>query len=123
MRLSFFFASCLLGPVCANAQGNRPIETGFEIMTNKQTGNCMACHDLPGVSGVASNFGPSLQGIGTRRTQEELTQWVVDARKINPETLMPPFGSTEGLTKVTLPRNILSAEQIERVVSTLKSWR
>jgi len=38
-------------PVLSLAQNMSPKSVGFEIMTNRQTGNCMACHDLPGVSG------------------------------------------------------------------------
>lgn len=115
--------NCLLVPFCAIAQVNASSETGFDIMTNKLTGNCLACHDLPGVSGVPSNFGPSLRGVGSRRTQEELLQWVLDARKIKPDTLMPPFGSAEGLSKVTQARHLLSATQIEKVVNTMQTWR
>jgi hypothetical protein len=28
--------------------------------------------------------------VGQRLSAQELTQWVVDARRINPDTLMPP---------------------------------
>ena len=123
MQVKLFLMFILMVPVFASAQANSNNETGFDIMTNKLSGNCLACHDLPGVSGVPSNFGPSLRGVGARRTQDELLQWVVDARKINPETLMPPFGSSEGLSKVIQKRNLLSSTQIEKVVSTLQSWR
>lgn len=123
MQVKLYLMSILMVPVYASAQANSNNETGFDIMTNKLSGNCLACHDLPGVSGVPSNFGPSLRGVGGRRTQDELLQWVVDARKINPETLMPPFGSSEGLSKVIQKRNLLSSTQIEKVVSTLQSWR
>jgi sulfur-oxidizing protein SoxX len=123
MQVKLFLMFILMVPVFASAQANSNNETGFDIMTNKLSGNCLACHDLPGVSGVPSNFGPSLHGVGARRTQDELLQWVVDARKINPETLMPPFGSSEGLSKVIQKRNLLSSTQIEKVVSTLQSWR
>ena len=123
MQVKLFLMFILMVPVFASAQANSNNETGFDIMTNKLSGNCLACHDLPGVSGMPSNFGPSLRGVGARRTQDELLQWVVDARKINPETLMPPFGSSEGLSKVIQKRNLLSSTQIEKVVSTLQSWR
>ena len=123
MQVKLLSMFILMVPVFASAQANSNNETGFDIMTNKLSGNCLACHDLPGVSGVPSNFGLSLHGVGARRTQDELLQWVVDARKINPETLMPPFGSSEGLSKVIQKRNLLSSTQIEKVVSTLQSWR
>jgi hypothetical protein len=48
---------------------------------------------------------------------------VTDARKINPNTLMPPFGTTQGLTKVISDRAVLSPDEILQVVETLISWR
>jgi sulfur-oxidizing protein SoxX len=92
-------------------------------MTNKQYGNCIACHDMPGVQGMVSNFAPSLKGVGQKFSAPELTQWVVDARRFNPDTLMPPFGSTHELKLVRPARVILTNEQIAQVVSTMQSWR
>lgn len=123
MKLFFLSVISLCMPVLALAQNAAPKSAGFEIMTNRQLGNCMACHDLPGVSGFTSNFAPPLQGVGAKWTAAELTQWVSDARKINPNTLMPPFGTTHGLTKVISDRVVLSQEQIFQVVETLISWR
>ena len=96
---------------------------GFSIMTSQQMGNCLACHELPGVAGLVSSFGPSLKGVARKWTRAELTQWVKDARHIQPQTLMPPFGTSEGLTKANPPRAILSDAQISQVVDTLQSWQ
>jgi len=97
--------------------------SGYELMTSKQYGNCIACHDMPGVQGLVSNFAPSLKGAGQKFSAEELTQWVVDARRFNPDTLMPPFGSTHGLNLVRPNRVLLTNEQIALVVSSLQSFR
>jgi len=97
--------------------------SGYELMTSKQYGNCIACHDMPGVQGLVSNFAPSLKGVGQKFSAEELTQWVVDARRFNPDTLMPPFGSTHGLNLVRPNRVLLTNEQIALVVSNLQSFR
>ena len=97
--------------------------SGYELMTNKQYGNCIACHDMPGVQGMVSNFAPSLKGVGQKFSVPELTQWVVDARRFNADTLMPPFGSTHELKLVRPARVILTNEQIAQVVSTMQSWR
>lgn len=96
---------------------------GFSIMASQQMGNCLACHELPGVAGLVSSFGPSLKGVARKWTRAELTQWVKDARHIQPQTLMPPFGTSEGLTKANPPRAILSDAQISQVVDTLQSWQ
>jgi sulfur-oxidizing protein SoxX len=97
--------------------------SGYELMTSKQYGNCIACHDMPGVQGLVSNFAPSLKGVGQKFSAEELKQWVVDARRFNPDTLMPPFGSTHGLNLVRPNRVLLTNEQIALVVSSLQSFR
>jgi sulfur-oxidizing protein SoxX len=97
--------------------------SGFELMTNKQYGNCIACHDMPGIQGMVSNFAPSLKGVGQKLSAQELTQWVVDARRLNPDTLMPPFGSTHELKLAYPARVILTNEQIALIVSSLQSWR
>jgi len=126
MKLQIFTLSMLIGLVVlspAAAQTAEVKTSGYELMTNKQYGNCIACHDMPGVQGLTSNFAPSLQGVGRKYSEKELMQWVVDARKFNADTLMPPFGSTHDL-KLTRPaRVILSNEQIAQVVFTLQSWR
>jgi sulfur-oxidizing protein SoxX len=105
------------------ADENPKTSAGFEIMTSRQLGNCMACHEMPGVDGLVSTLGPSLKGIARKWTRAELMQWVKDARKLNSQTLMPPFGTSEGLTKATPPRAILSDAQISQVVDTLQSWQ
>ena len=113
----------LMCPMLVFAQTSESIKSGFEIMTNKQTGNCIACHAVPGVSGLPSDFGPSLNGVGSRWRRSELLQWVVDARKIKSDTLMPPFGNSDGLHKVRQAQALLSNAQINDVVDTLASWR
>jgi sulfur-oxidizing protein SoxX len=100
-----------------------PYEEGWRIMTDKTLGNCWACHALPGQQGWISNFGPSLTGAGARWSAQQLTQWVVDARQMNPQTLMPPFGVSSGLQRVSTSGPLLTPEQIQQVVNTLASWR
>ena len=92
-------------------------------MTERSLGNCIACHALPGQTGVLSSFAPSLQGVGTRYTATQLQQWVVDARQIRAQTLMPPFGTTQGLNLVSSPQALLTPAQITQVVATLAQWR
>ena len=95
----------------------------WRIMTERSLGNCIACHALPGQTGVLSTMGPSLQGVGARYSEGQLLQWVVDARQIHPNTLMPPFGSASGLNRVASAEPLLNPEQIRLVVATLAQWR
>lgn len=96
---------------------------GFRLMTERTSGNCVACHALPGQTGGQSSFGPALSGAGQRYTADELRQWVTDARRIKPNTLMPPFGSMEGLNRPNPPQPVLTAAQISDVVAALQSLR
>lgn len=126
MKLQIFFLNILMtlvGVSSALAQTSDVKISGYELMTNKQFGNCIACHDMPGVQGLVSNFAPTLKGVGLKYSEKELTQWVVDARKFKSDTLMPPFGSTQDLKMARPARVILSNEQIAAVVATMQSWQ
>jgi len=51
---------------------------------------------------------------------------IVDASRLNPNTIMPPYYRTEGLTRVAPTyqgKPVLSAEQIEDVVAYLATLR
>lgn len=96
-------------------------EQGFRIMTDGSLGNCLACHALPRQTGVRSTFGPPLDTVGARYSAELLRQWVSDARRLKPDTLMPPFGTTEGTQSPNRPRPMLSDEEISHVVAALQT--
>jgi sulfur-oxidizing protein SoxX len=96
---------------------------GLRLMTERTGGNCIACHALPGQAGVQSSFGPALNQVGARYSAAELRQWVSDARLIKPDTLMPPFGSTQGLNQPNPAQAILTPEQITQVVAALQTLR
>jgi len=123
MKSWFYILSISFSLSNALAQTAESPPSGYELMTNKQYGNCIACHDMPGVQGLVSNFASSLKGVGQKFSAQELTQWVVDARRFNPDTLMPPFGSTHGLNLVRPNSVLLTNEQIALVVSSLQSFR
>lgn len=88
---------------------------GWRVLLDQRLGNCVACHSIPNEqgkkTGIQSTFAPPLDGVASRYNPETLRQWVVDARKINPETLMPPFGL------------ILSPEQISDALAALQALR
>jgi len=110
-----------------------PIEAseGLRIMADRTTGNCVSCHEIPAWKEstqsanrltLQGNFGPSLQGVGARYNKEQLRQWVVDARVIHPDTLMPPYGTTERLNLPARSQNLLTQKQIDAVVDTLNTF-
>ena len=114
------FACLHFAPV-AWAQG-APDE-GFRIMSTGNLGNCLACHTLPGQKDLRSTFAPALEKVASRYDADTLRQWVTDARKIKADTLMPPFGTTQGTNVAIRAQSILSAEQIDLVVAALLTLR
>jgi len=53
----------------------------------------------------------------------ELRQRIIDARQINPDTIMPPYHSIEGLHHVQrrhVGRPILSAQNVEDLIAYLE---
>lgn len=116
--------------VSAWAQPHVPDE-GMAIMGSRSAGNCVSCHDIPAWRDVTApytrlslqgTFGPSLQGVGQRYSREQLRQWVVDARLIRPDTLMPPYGTTHRLSAPARQQPVLTESQIEAVVDTLSRF-
>ena len=113
-------------PAAANdtpTPGSEDVQVGFRIMQDVGSGNCVSCHALPGQTGLTSNFAPSLVGIGARMDASDLRQWVFDARRIKPDTLMPPFGTLEGLNRTNPSRPVLNERQIQQVVAALQTLR
>lgn len=120
IALLFFCASLKAAPASAQSAAN-----GFKLMFDQRGGNCTACHALADADGkkigIQSNFAPSLDGVASRYTAGQLTQWVVDARTIHPQTLMPPFGVD--LNTQTARGRLLTDAQIADVVAALQTLR
>jgi sulfur oxidation c-type cytochrome SoxX len=133
MRIKIFnFKYLLLGLLLhsglSHAQTNYSdrVGRGFEIIYNRNLGNCVTCHRIDkSVSNPVSslekqgNFGPDLSKVGSKYNQALLTQWVTDARKIRPQTFMPPYGSLEDITIPNQANTLLTHEQIALVVEAL----
>ena len=49
---------------------------------------------------VGGNIVPDLSGLGQRYSHDDLRLRIADARRFNPDTVMPPYLSTEGLHNV-----------------------
>jgi sulfur-oxidizing protein SoxX len=69
---------------------------------------------------------PDLKSAGARSSEGQLRLRIVDASRLNPGTIMPPYYRTEGLYRVAPSlhgKPILTAEQIEDVVAFLVTLR
>jgi L-cysteine S-thiosulfotransferase len=100
---------------------------GRAIVTNRQVGLCLLCHSGPfPEERLQGNMAPDLSGAGTRWSEGQLRLRIVDAGRLNPDTIMPPYYRIDGLQRVAPAfrgKPVLSAEQIEDVVAFLATLR
>ena len=100
---------------------------GKAIVLNRQVGLCMLCHSGPfPEERFQGNMAPDLKGAGSRWSEGELRLRLVDARRLNPDTIMPPYYVVDGMNRVARSfrgKPILTAEQIEDVVAFLATLK
>jgi len=101
-------------------------ERGRAIVVARQN-TCLLCHSGPfPEERFQGNLSPSLKGTGARWSEGQLRLRLVDASRLNAETIMPSYYRVEGLNRVAPAwrgKPILSAEQIEDVVAYLATLR
>jgi sulfur-oxidizing protein SoxX len=107
------------------ASGNP--ERGRAIVVNRQVGLCLLCHSGPfPEQRFQGTLAPDLKGAGSRSTEGQLRLRIVDASRLKPDSIMPPYYRIDGLTRVAPAfqgKPILTAEQIEDVVAYLVTLR
>lgn len=100
---------------------------GRAIVANRQLGLCLLCHSGPiPEERFQGNLAPPLDGAGTRWSAAQLRLRVADARRLNPQSLMPAFYKVDGLDRVApafAGRPVLTAQQVEDVVAYLLSLK
>ena len=119
MRLAAGLLALCLGPAFAAGDPAR----GRQIVANRQVGLCLLCHTAPiPEERFQGDLAPDLKGVGARLSEAQIRASIVDPSKANPDTIMPAYYRTEGLSRVAdayRGKTILSAEQIEDVVAYL----
>jgi sulfur-oxidizing protein SoxX len=123
--LPFLFAGKALGadeiPASLTGAKGDP-QRGRAIVANRQVGLCLLCHSGPfPEERFQGNLAPDLKAAA-RLTEGEIRLRLVDPARANPQTIMPAYYRTEGLTRVAPSlrgKSILTAEQIEDVVAYL----
>jgi sulfur-oxidizing protein SoxX len=96
---------------------------GRGIVADRQVGLCILCHTapLPEVP-FMGDLGPDLAGVGDRLTVAELRERIVDSRRANPGTIMPPYHALSNLTRVGSRwegTTMFTEQQVEDVVAYL----
>jgi L-cysteine S-thiosulfotransferase len=93
----------------------------------ERSSTCILCHSGPfGEARFRGDLAPSLAGTGNRWSASQLRLRLVDAARINAQTIMPSYHRVDGLTRVGpnwRGKPILSAEQIEDIVAFLATLR
>jgi sulfur-oxidizing protein SoxX len=102
-------------------------ERGRAIVVNRQVGLCLLCHSGPfPEQKFQGTLAPDLKGAGARSSEGQLRLRIVDASRIKPDTIMPPYYRIDGLERVAPSfqgKPILTAEQIEDVIAFLVTLR
>src|SRR5476649_700185 len=101
-------------------------ERGRAIVVARQN-TCLLCHSGPfPEQRFQGNLSPDLKGTGARWNEGQLRLRMVDASRLNPQTIMPSYYRVDGLSRVATAwrgKPILGAEQIEDVVAYLATLR
>ncbi len=103
---------------------------GRALVVNRQQGLCLLCHSGPFAEvREQGNLGSNLQGAGTRWTAAQLRLRVADARRLDPQGLMPslhrtpPADSGQRVGTAWRDKPVLDAQQVEDVVAFLQTLR
>ena len=100
---------------------------GRSIVANRQVGLCLLCHSGPlPEERFQGNLAPSLAGAGSRWSEGQLRLRLTDSRRLSPDTIMPAYYRTEGLTQVAKNlqgQPLLAAQQIEDVLAYLMTLK
>jgi len=96
---------------------------GRGIVADRNAGLCLLCHSgpFPEVR-QQGTLAPDLRGTAARLTEGQIRLRIVDASRVNPASIMPPYFKTDGLTRVAPAfegKPLLTAAQIEDVVAYL----
>ncbi len=128
---SLVCAASLAGLAAASDETSHPPLTdqagdpdrGREIVRDTSRASCLICHSISALPDRdQGELGPPLDGVGSIHPDEELRQRIIDARRISPDTIMPPYYATDGLYRVGARwagQTIYSAQDVEDVVAFL----
>lgn len=100
---------------------------GRAIVANRQVGLCLLCHTGPfPEERFQGNLAPDLSGAGSRWSEGQLRLRLVDATRLNPQSIMPAYLRSDGFNRVAPAfrgQSILNAQQIEDVLAFLQTLK
>lgn len=100
---------------------------GRALVVDRREGLCLLCHSGPfPEERFQGDLSTNLAGAGARWTPGQLRLRLTDARRLNPDSLMPAYHRTEGLRRVGTAwqgRPVFNAQQVEDVVAFLATLK
>ena len=107
-------------------QGGDPTR-GRAIVLSRQTGLCILCHNGPfPEEQFQGNLAPELGSSVGHYSAAQLRARLVNPAYFNPNTIMPAYYQTEGLTRVApkyAGQTILTGQEIEDVIAFLETMK
>jgi sulfur-oxidizing protein SoxX len=96
---------------------------GRVLVADRYQTMCLLCHQAPIADATfQGDISTNLVGAGARLSAAQLRLRIVDARRLNPASVMPSYHRLEGLNRVApnaRGKPILNAQQVEDVVAWL----
>jgi len=105
----------------AAAQTVGSVERGRALLANRTESGCVLCHQVPGLP-AGGELGPPLTGLARLGGAQMLRERIADARRFNPQTIMPPYLSTDGLQDVAAAyrgQTVLTPQGLDDIVAYL----
>lgn len=100
---------------------------GRALVENRRASLCLLCHTAPvGDPRFHGDLAPDLSGVASRLSEAQIRLRVADARRLDGDTIMPPYLSGQGGARVAPAfrgRPILDAAQIEDIVAWLSTLK
>jgi sulfur oxidation c-type cytochrome SoxX len=94
--------------VCKDEEAVKKLDAATQggcVVINRRKGNCMACHQIAGIS--SGDIAPPLVSMKQRFPDKtKLRAQISNPHQFNPNSVMPPFGQ----------HKILSQDEIDKVV-------
>jgi sulfur-oxidizing protein SoxX len=100
-------------------------ERGRALFATRDVARCSLCHEAPGID-AHGNVGPSLAGVGARLSAMQIRLRIADITRVYPESVMPTFHRTDGMTRVAAQyagKPVLDAQQVEDLVAWLETLK
>ena len=127
MTVALLLGVMLGAGVAASAPPGGDPSRGAAIVANRALSQCTLCHPVPGVPAhLRGSLAPDLAGVGARLDRAALRDRLLQPERFNPDTVMPSYGRTEGLSRVAPAwrgKPLLDARQIDDVVAYLATLR